>query len=131
MANLIGIIIETLLIRLRNPFLIILLTSIFGYIISLSVPLSFMAIIDRVLVSQGYSTLNIILIILIIVAILDGGMSLLSSKVGAWLSCVHISEVSHYFFGKIFSLKKSEIDNTNVGEVLRDPLIIYPVLSSE
>ncbi len=77
-----------------------------------------MAIIDRVLVSEGYATLNIILIALVVVAFIDGGLSLISSKINFWLNSVHIAEVSHHFFGKLFSLKKTEVDNTNVGEVL-------------
>ncbi|WP_159737635.1 peptidase domain-containing ABC transporter [Vibrio atypicus] len=114
----INIIIATLFNKLNSSFIIIIVSACFSYAISLSIPLSFMAIIDRVLVSEGYATLNIILIALVVVAFIDGGLSLISSKINFWLNSVHIAEVSHHFFGKLFSLKKTEVDNTNVGEVL-------------
>lgn len=116
--DLIKLITSIIIKKLHYPFLIIIGASVFKYLILLSAPLSFMAIIDRVLVSEGYATLNIILIILIVAAFIDGGLSLFSLKINAWLNSVHISEVSHHFFSKLFSLKKSEVDQTNVGEVL-------------
>lgn len=77
-----------------------------------------MAIIDRVLISGGSATLNIILVILVVTAFIDVTLSLISSKMNVWLNTVHISEISHLFFVRLFRLKKAEVDKTNVGEVL-------------
>lgn len=113
-----GVMLETIFYKLSSLLFLIIISSMFVYIISLSVPLSFMAIIDRVLVSEGSATLIVILTVLVTAALIDCSLSTLSSILSAWMNNTHISEVSHHFFGKLFSLKKTEVDNTNVGDVL-------------
>jgi len=114
----IRIIIDVLIGKMSNSLFLVILSSIFLYIVSLSAPLSFMAIIDRVLVSDGHSTLKIILFILLVTSIFDFFLNILNSKLSAWIYNIHTSEVTYYLFSKIFSLKKSEYDKTSIGEIL-------------
>jgi len=104
--------------KYRNSILLIIMSSVFGYLLSIITPLSFMAIIDRVLVSQGYATLNIILVILVFVAISQFLINLISSKLSVWVNSAHISEIISEFFVKLFSLKKIEFERLSVGETI-------------
>jgi ABC-type bacteriocin/lantibiotic exporter with double-glycine peptidase domain len=40
-------------------------------LMSLATPLSFMAVIDRVLISEGYASLTVILVILLVIAVME------------------------------------------------------------
>ena len=112
------IIISILINKYRKGFLLVLISSTFAYLLSIAAPLSFMAIIDRVLISEGYATLNVILIILFLVAIAEFFIKVLSSKLSLWINSAHISETSHFFFSKLFTLKKNEFDKLSVGETI-------------
>jgi len=112
------IILSKLIGKYRSSIILIMLSSVFGYLLSIVVPLSFMAIIDRVLVSQGYATLNIILIILLFVSIGQFFIHMFSSKLSIWVNSAHISEIISDFCIKLFSLKKIEFDKLSIGETI-------------
>jgi len=90
----------------------------FANVFSLAIPLSFMAVIDRVLVSSSYSTLNIILVLLFSFCIAEGILKTISTYILNWCSISIISEVSGTFFYKAISLHNNFYKKQSPGDFI-------------
>ncbi|AXX58820.1 peptidase domain-containing ABC transporter [Vibrio vulnificus] len=94
---------------------IIILSSLLN-ILSLAMPLSFMAIIDRVLVSSGSSTLIFIAITLAIVSLFEAVIGYSKKYIYNWFSSKVISELSGKYFDKLMLLKLSFFKSTSTAD---------------
>lgn len=93
---------------------VIFLASICN-VISLVVPLSFMSIIDRVLVSSGYSTLYLITLLLALSAVVEFFVGYYKKYLYNWFSSRVICEFSGLFFERLFLLKYSFFKKESVA----------------
>ncbi|CAK2509839.1 ABC transporter ATP-binding protein [Vibrio crassostreae] len=85
-------------------------------ILSLSMPLSFMAIIDRVLVSSGTSTLLFIGAILTIVVFFEAIIGYTKTYIYNWFSSKVISELSGRYFDALISIRMSFFRSTSTAD---------------
>lgn len=104
--------------KYKKGLIFVLLFSMLANLLSLAVPLSFMAVIDRVLVSSGYATLNVILMILIVVALAEAIVNGFSSYLFNWCSNSIISEVAGVFFHQLFHLKRDYFQRNTPGDTM-------------
>ncbi|MBC3620316.1 peptidase domain-containing ABC transporter [Vibrio metschnikovii] len=109
---------QKVFIKHKKGLLIVFSFSIIANLLSLAVPLSFMAVIDRVLVSSGYATLNVIFIILIVVAISESVVNTFTSYIFNWCSSNIISEVAGKFFHHLFNLKIDYFQRNTPGDTI-------------
>ena len=94
------------------------LLGVFLNLLSLATPLSFMAVIDRVLISEGYATLTVILVILLVTAVLTQFLQAGQFHVSQWTALGMGSESAGVFYKHLFRLKQSYFDQTPVGEIV-------------
>ena len=86
--------------------------------LSLATPLSFMAVIDRVLVSEGYDTLMVILVILLTITLFEQLLKMVQFRLSQWIGLGMGSESAGVFYRHLFRLKQAYFDTTPVGEIL-------------
>lgn len=104
--------------KYKKGLLIVFSFSVIANLLSLAVPLSFMAVIDRVLVSSGYATLNVIFIILIIVSLSEAVVNGFKAYLFNWCSSSIISEVAGKFFYQLFHLKRDYFQRNAPGDTI-------------
>ena len=100
---------------------LLIMSALLGMVLnllSLATPLSFMAVIDRVLISEGYATLNVILVILLVTALLTQFLQAGQFHVSQWTALGMGSESAGVFYKHLFRLKQSYFDQTPVGEIV-------------
>ncbi|RKF17786.1 ATP-binding cassette domain-containing protein [Alginatibacterium sediminis] len=109
---------EIITLKYQRAIILSMLASTLAYVLSLAVPLSFMAVIDRVLSSNGYASLKVVFVILIVVALCECCIGFLSGRLLNWLGCCHSAEITALFFDKLFSLDLSKHKALSSGEAL-------------
>ncbi|ENF7324065.1 peptidase domain-containing ABC transporter [Vibrio cholerae] len=85
-------------------------------ILSLAMPLSFMSIIDRVLISSGYATLIFIAVLLTIVAFIEAIIGYSKQYLYNWFSSRVISDLSGKYFDKLMVLNLSFFNSTTIAD---------------
>lgn len=104
--------------KYKKGLFIVFSFSVISNLLSLAVPVSFMAVIDRVLVSSGYATLNVIFLILILVAISEAVVNGFTAYLFNWCSSSIISEVAGNFFHHLFHLKRDYFQSNTPGDTM-------------
>lgn len=94
------------------------LVACFLNALSLVVPLSFMAVIDRVLISEGYASLQVILVILCITAAVELALRVGQFRISQWVGLGMEAESAGVFYRHLFQLKQSYFDRTPIGEII-------------
>ncbi|MDO6498219.1 peptidase domain-containing ABC transporter [Photobacterium sanguinicancri] len=104
--------------KYKKGLVVVLFFSIIANLLSLAVPLSFMAVIDRVLVSSGYATLNVIFVILVVVALSEAVVNGFTTYLFNWCSNSIIAEVAGKFFHQLFHLKRDYFQRNSPGDTM-------------
>ncbi len=102
----------------RTIFIRVLLISIILNLLSLAMPVAMMAITDRVIVYQGFSTLQILLLGLFILNFFEVILSFIRTYLLTHTSLCISLETSVKIYEKLLSLKIEYFDNKPVGKTM-------------
>lgn len=104
--------------KYKKSLAFVFFLAIIANLLSLVVPLSFMAVIDRVLVSSGFATLNVIFIALLLIAFSEMIINCFSKYISHWCGTSIISEIAGMFFNHLFNLKREYFHTYNSSDTL-------------
>jgi subfamily B ATP-binding cassette protein HlyB/CyaB len=104
--------------QFKRIFIKIFFLSLFLNLLGLTLPLVMMAITDRVIVYQGFNTLQILIIGLIITDLFEILMSFIRSYISAHSSISITLQTSGKIYNKLLQIKTQYFDNRSTGEVM-------------
>jgi len=104
--------------RFKRIFVRIFFLSLFLNLLGLTMPLVMMAITDRVIVYQGFNTLQILIIGLIVADLFEILMSFIRSCVSAHSSISITLQTSGKIYNKLLQIKTQYFDNKSTGEIM-------------
>jgi subfamily B ATP-binding cassette protein HlyB/CyaB len=108
----------TMLVKYHRPLRDVLAASLFIQLLALLTPLMFQVVMDKVLVHQSLSTLNVIAIGMVGVAVVEAGLTILRQILLTHTTCRIDVELGSKLFRHLFSLPLSYFHTRQVGQTI-------------